>query len=43
MAPLVPILDVDRDGQRFLLVSKSADSLDTPLTVMINWPAALKK
>ena len=35
--------DVSRDGQRFLVVSKTEDAIDAPLTVMLNWTAALKK
>ncbi len=29
-----------RDGQRFLIVSPSADQ--TPLTVVVNWPSLLQ-
>jgi len=33
---------VSRDGQRFL-VNTALDTPDTPITVIVNWPAALKK
>jgi Tol biopolymer transport system component len=34
--------DVSRDGQRFLIISDSADAL-LPLTVVVNWWTALEK
>ena len=35
--------DVSRDGRRFLMVSRTDEAITAPLTVMMNWTAALKK
>jgi Tol biopolymer transport system component/predicted Ser/Thr protein kinase len=35
--------DVTADGQRFLLSQPISESSDTPLTVLVNWTAAMKK
>jgi Tol biopolymer transport system component len=35
--------DVTADGQRFLVTQPLADSSDTPVTVIVNWPQLLKK
>jgi hypothetical protein len=35
--------DVARDGQRFLLNVPVEDATASPITVVINWPALLKK
>jgi hypothetical protein len=32
-----------RDGQRFLINTQSDDTSITPITVVMNWAAALKK
>jgi hypothetical protein len=32
-----------RDGQRFLINTLSADATTTPITVVMNWAAGLKK
>ena len=32
-----------RDGQRFLINTQSVDTSSTPITVVMNWTAALKK
>ena len=32
-----------RDGQRFLVNTESADPTPTPITIVLNWTAALKK
>jgi len=37
------ILDVTADGQRFLVNARVEESTDTPITVVLNWLAALKK
>jgi hypothetical protein len=34
--------DISADGQRFL-VNGTEDENATPLTLVVNWPAALKK
>jgi len=34
---------VTRDGQRFLIISEAEESAGEPATVILNWPAALKK
>ncbi len=34
---------VTRDGQRFLIISEAAEAFGEPATVILNWPAALKK
>ncbi len=38
-----PGYDVTSDGQRFLLTTVAARTLDTPITVILNWTALLKK
>jgi serine/threonine protein kinase len=35
--------DVSADGQRFLLAQPLEDSASVPITVIVNWPALLKK
>ena len=35
--------DVARDGQRFLLNVPFEDAAASPITVVLNWPAGLKK
>jgi hypothetical protein len=35
--------DVARDGQRFLVQQLLPESAAPPLTVILNWPALLKK
>jgi hypothetical protein len=32
-----------RDGQRFLVNTESGDSSPSPITVVLNWTAGLKK
>jgi hypothetical protein len=32
-----------RDGQRFLVNTQTSDSSPTPITVVLNWTAGLKK
>ncbi len=34
---------VTRDGQRFLIISEAQEAVGEPATVILNWPAALKK
>jgi serine/threonine protein kinase len=38
-----PGYDVTSDGQRFLLTTVASRTLDTPVTVILNWTALLKK
>ena len=40
--PLRQGYDVTRDGQRFLVTSP-VESPDTPITVVVNWAAGMKK
>jgi serine/threonine protein kinase/Tol biopolymer transport system component len=40
--PLRNAYDVTRDGQRFLVTSP-VESADTPITVVVNWAAGIKK
>ena len=35
--------DVSRDGQRFLIAGPLDRGNDTPITVVMNWEASLKK
>ncbi len=35
--------DVSADGKKFVVVSESSQRLSQPLTVVVNWPALLKK
>lgn len=35
--------DVTRDGQRFLLNLSTEEAASSPLTVVLNWTATLKK
>jgi hypothetical protein len=35
--------DVSADGQRFLLAQPLEESASVPITVIVNWPALLKK
>jgi hypothetical protein len=35
--------DVTRDGQRFLMITPIEDTAPTPLTVVLNWTAGLKR
>jgi len=37
-----PGYDVTSDGQRFLLTAATGRTLDTPITVILNWTALLK-
>jgi Tol biopolymer transport system component len=37
------LYDVTRDGQRFLLITPGEESSPSPLTVVLNWTAGLKK
>jgi hypothetical protein len=42
-APGAGQYDVTRDGQRFILVEPLEQARTQPMTVIVNWPAALKK
>ena len=35
--------DVSSDAQRFVAVTGSAENLMTPFTVVVNWPATVKR
>ena len=35
--------DASRDGRRFLVNTQSGDLAATPITVVLNWTAGLKK
>jgi hypothetical protein len=35
--------DVSADGKRFLLAQPLEESISVPITVIVNWPALLKK
>jgi len=35
--------DVTADGQRFLVIAPAGESKRSPITVVLNWTAALKK
>jgi hypothetical protein len=35
--------DVSADGKRFLLAQPLEESASVPITVIVNWPALLKK
>jgi hypothetical protein len=35
--------DVSADGKRFLLAQPTEESTSVPITVIVNWPALLKK
>ena len=35
--------DVSRDGQRILAVAQKTQAYSAPLTLVVNWPALLKK
>lgn len=37
------LYDVSADGKKFLIVTEAAQKSSTPLTVVTNWPALLKK
>lgn len=39
----IPLFDVTADGQRFLINERATDDEITPVTLVLNWPAALKK
>ena len=41
-SPAGPTYEPSRDGQRFLVLT-SPEQAQQPLTVIINWPALLKK
>ncbi len=41
-APLAVSVDVAADGQRFLIGMRPEDDQNLPLTLVTNWPAALK-
>jgi hypothetical protein len=34
---------VSRDGQRFLINTAVGDGLSSPLSIVLNWPAALQR
>ena len=34
---------VSRDGQRFLVNTSTAEGLSSPLTILLNWPALLRR
>jgi hypothetical protein len=36
-------ITASRDGRRFLVNTQSRDAAPTPITVVLNWDAALKK
>jgi serine/threonine protein kinase len=38
-----PVWDVTKDGKRFLLAIPTVESSPSPFTVILNWPALLKK
>jgi eukaryotic-like serine/threonine-protein kinase len=38
-----PPYDVSADGQRFLVNTLAQDAAATPITLVVNWPALLKK
>jgi dipeptidyl aminopeptidase/acylaminoacyl peptidase len=42
-APLAVSMDVTADGQRFLVGMRPEDDQNLPLTLVTNWPAALKR
>jgi len=35
--------DASADGQRFLIVTSTPQKLPSPITVVVNWDAGLKK
>jgi hypothetical protein len=35
--------DVSADGQRFLIITAPEQNASTPITVVVNWTAGLKK
>ena len=37
------VFDVSHDGQRFVVVMGSAQTLTSPFTVVVNWMADLKR
>ena len=37
------VYDVTADGKRFLIVSAQQESIVSPITVVLNWTAGLKK
>jgi len=39
----VPAYDVSADGQRFLIVTAAGETAAPPLTLVVNWPAALER
>jgi Tol biopolymer transport system component len=39
----IPSYDVTADGQRFLLAAVAGRALDTPITVILNWPLLLRE
>ena len=41
--PLLTVPDVTADGKRFLFAALEGPATQMPYTVVLNWPAALKK
>jgi len=39
----LPGFDVSADGQKFLLVTPAGESAPPPMTLVVNWPAALER
>jgi hypothetical protein len=37
------LFDVDRDGQRFLMLNAAEEEANAPMAVVINWHAGLRK
>ena len=42
-APQLDQYDVTDDGQRFLFLAPVGDATQTPITVIVNWTAGLRK
>jgi hypothetical protein len=38
-----PCTDVSPDGQRFLVNTRVEEAASAPITLVVNWPALLKK
>jgi Tol biopolymer transport system component len=43
MGSFLPSYDASADGRRFLIVTSTAQKLSSPITVVLNWTAELKK
>lgn len=43
MESLFPSYDASADGQRFLIATATPQKLPSPITVVVNWDAGLKK